>query len=216
MSTKFKPREKYVLLSHENWWSNKVTLNLLLQRHVISRGVCHIYLKLGVKKSDYFVSSDLWWVFKDYSGYGLSQWMTKLYCNVFSHLLSPYPEWSLRYVDTMSQLHDCHAMHTLQWRHNEHDGVSNHQPHVGLLNHLFRRRSKKTSKLLVIGLCAGNWPVTGEFPAQRASNAENVSIWWCHHAGGCSEIKIYELITEALLAFAQLKFLFQSFNSITI
>ena len=23
---------------------------------------------------------------------------------------------------------------------------------------------------------------TGEFPAQRAGNAENVSIWWCHHA----------------------------------
>ena len=23
--------------------------------------------------------------------------------------------------------------------------------------------------------------VTGEFPAQMASNAENVSIWWRHH-----------------------------------
>ena len=40
---------------------------------------------------------------------------------------------------------------------------------------------KKTSKLLVIGLYAGNSPGTGEFPAQRASNAENVSIWWRHH-----------------------------------
>ena len=30
-------------------------------------------------------------------------------------------------------------------------------------------------------LCAGNTPVTGEFPAQMASNAENVSIWWPHH-----------------------------------
>ena len=38
------------------------------------------------------------------------------------------------------------------------------------------RRSKKTSKLSVTGLCAGNSPVTNEFPAQRASNAENVSI----------------------------------------
>ena len=27
----------------------------------------------------------------------------------------------------------------------------------------------------------GNSPVTGEFPAQMASNAENVSIWWRHH-----------------------------------
>ena len=46
------------------------------------------------------------------------------------------------------------------------------------------RRSKKTSKLRVTGLCAGNSPVTGEFPAQRASNAENVSIWWRHHENG--------------------------------
>ena len=29
-------------------------------------------------------------------------------------------------------------------------------------------------------LC-GNSPGTGEFPAQMASNAENVSIWWRHH-----------------------------------
>ena len=30
-------------------------------------------------------------------------------------------------------------------------------------------------------LCAGNSPVTGEFPAQKTSNAENASIWWRHH-----------------------------------
>ena len=48
-------------------------------------------------------------------------------------------------------------------------------------SHLFRRRSKKTSKLRVTGLCEGNSPVTGEVPTQRASNAENVSIWWRHH-----------------------------------
>ena len=70
---------------------------------------------------------------------------------------------------------------SLQWCQNEHDGVSNHQPHDGLLNHLFRRRSKKTSKLHVTGLCTGNSPLTGEFPTQRASSVENVSIWWCHH-----------------------------------
>ena len=39
-------------------------------------------------------------------------------------------------------------------------------------------------KLHVTGLCVGNSPVTGEFPAQRASNAENVSIWWRHHVDG--------------------------------
>ena len=69
----------------------------------------------------------------------------------------------------------------LRWRHNGHDCVSNHQRHDCLLNHLFRRRSKKTSKLRVTGLCAGNSPGTGEFPAEMASNAENVSIWWRHH-----------------------------------
>ena len=40
---------------------------------------------------------------------------------------------------------------------------------------------KKTSKLRATGLCVGNSPVTGEFPAQMTSIAENVSIWWRHH-----------------------------------
>ena len=57
----------------------------------------------------------------------------------------------------------------------------NHPHHDCLLNRLFRRRSKKTSKIRVTGLCEGNSPVTGEFPAQMASNAENVFIWWRHH-----------------------------------
>ena len=58
----------------------------------------------------------------------------------------------------------------LQWRHNGRDGVSNHQPHHCLLNRLFRRRSKKTLKLRVTGLCREihrwpknsphKWPVT--------------------------------------------------------
>ena len=69
----------------------------------------------------------------------------------------------------------------LQWRHDERDGVSNHHFHY-LLNLLFRRRSKKTSKLRVTGLCEGNPPVTDGFPSQRTSNEENVSIWWRHHA----------------------------------
>ena len=70
---------------------------------------------------------------------------------------------------------------SLQWRHNGHDGVWNHQPHDCLLNRLFRRKWKKTSKLRVTGLCARNSPVTGEFPAQMASYAEKVSIWWRLH-----------------------------------
>ena len=71
--------------------------------------------------------------------------------------------------------------YTLHWRHNGRDNVSNHQPHDCLLNRLFRRRSMKTPKPRVTGLCVGNSPGTGEFPAQMSSNAENVSIWWRHH-----------------------------------
>ena len=70
---------------------------------------------------------------------------------------------------------------SLQWRHNGRDCVSNHQPRRCLLNRPFRRRSKKTSKPRVTGLCAGNSPMAGEFPAQMASTAENVSIWWRHY-----------------------------------
>ena len=69
----------------------------------------------------------------------------------------------------------------LQWPHDGRDGVSNHMPHYCLLNRLFRGRSKKTSKFRATGLCAGNSPVTGEFPAQMVSNAKNVSIWWRRH-----------------------------------
>ena len=88
---------------------------------------------------------------------------------------------------------------TLLWCHNEHDGASNHQPHDGLLNHLFRCRSKKTSKLRFTGLCVGNSPVTGEFPTQRASKAENVSIWWCHHKSGLFWVKIVSNISSMLM-----------------
>ena len=57
--------------------------------------------------------------------------------------------------------------YTLHWRHNDHDGVSNHQPHGCLLNRLFRRRSKKTSTLRVTGLCAGNSPGPVNSPHKR-------------------------------------------------
>ena len=44
-----------------------------------------------------------------------------------------------------------------------------------------RRRSKKHQGSASLAFMGGNSPVTGEFPAQRASNAENVSIWRRHH-----------------------------------
>ena len=71
--------------------------------------------------------------------------------------------WKFRRNDSISAS-------TLRWRHNGNDCVSNHQPHHCLLNRLFGRRSKKTSKLRGTGLCVGKspgpvnsphkWPVT--------------------------------------------------------
>ena len=74
----------------------------------------------------------------------------------------------------------------LQWRHNEGDGVSNHRRLDDFLNRLLRRRSKKTSKLRVTGLCEGNSPVTGEFTSQRLVTRKMIPFndvimaknWW--------------------------------------
>ena len=85
---------------------------------------------------------------------------------------------------------------SLRWRHNEHDGVSHLQPYDCLLNRLFRRRSKKIQKLRVTGLCAGNSPVTGEFPAQKASNAENAFIRWRHHVRCLGHSSLVPLIPQ--------------------
>ena len=90
---------------------------------------------------------------------------------------------------------------TLRWRHNGQDSVSNHQPHDCSLNRLFRRRSRKTSKLRVNGLCAGNSPGTDEFPAQMASYAENVSIWWRHHDISIFQRENYYLVIVSPLMF---------------
>ena len=103
----------------------------------------------------------------------MNEWLIKLN--------SPFSDFSLDvFIQENFPQSWCHGQ-SLPWRHNGWDGVLNHQPHGCLLNRSFRNRSKKTSKLSFTGLCAGNSPVTGEFPAQMASNVENVSIWWRHH-----------------------------------
>ena len=92
-----------------------------------------------------------------------------------------FPRWLINMTQIRCVTRSRYCEYTLQWRHNERDSVSNHQLHDCFLNRLFRRRSMKISKLRVSGLCVGNSPGTGEFPATMASNAENVSIWWRHH-----------------------------------
>ena len=70
--------------------------------------------------------------------------------------------WGVWKSQWIAQLWDAKTHFTSRWRHNEHDGVSNHQPHDCLFKRLFRRISKKTSKLRVTGLCVRGihrWPV---------------------------------------------------------
>ena len=64
-------------------------------------------------------------------------------------ILWPLSSW----IDAISNRARNPGSHSLQWRHNERDAVSNHQTRDCLLNLLFRRRSKKASKLRVTGLC---------------------------------------------------------------
>ena len=72
----------------------------------------------------------------------------------------------------------------LQWRHNGQDGVSNHQPHDCLLNRLLSAdlRKHESSPPLAFVQVIHRGPVN--YPHKRASNAENVSIWWRHHITG--------------------------------
>ena len=108
-------------------------------------------------------------------GLGYPSWVHTVLC---------YRLWSCMgacYEDPTSIMQTSLLGLTVQWRHNECDGASKHARLDCLLNCWFRHRSKKTSKLRVTGLCEGNPSVTGESPSQRASNAENVSIWWRHH-----------------------------------
>ena len=69
-----------------------------------------------------------------------------------------------------------------QWRQNEHKSVSNKKHIDCLLSRLFRRTSKKASKLRATNLCEWNPPMTGRLLSWRASDVENASNWWCYYA----------------------------------
>ena len=101
------------------------------------------------------------------------QWVNCFIVVVFLILLDSHGAFSHIFQDYLQT--------PLQWRHNECNGISNHRRFDCLLSRFFRCRSKKTSKLCITGLCDGNPPVASGFPSQRASNAINVSIRWCHH-----------------------------------
>ena len=77
---------------------------------------------------------------------------------------------------------------TLRWRHNERDGVSNHQPHDCLLNGLFVQIKENIKQ------APRHWPLCGEFTGNSPHKRGNVSIWWRHHEKSKSVCFILELI----------------------
>ena len=96
--------------------------------------------------------------------------ITETYCphyiwrttpNTLCHYLSSKLSWQL--INDSNIILACWCI-PLRWCHSKRDGVSNHPRRDGLLNRLFRRRSK-TSKLRVTGLCEGNLPLAVELPA---------------------------------------------------
>ena len=100
---------------------------------------------------------------------------------------------------------------SLQRRHDEHHGVYNHR----CLDCLFRCRSKKTPTLRVTGLCKGNSLVTCDFPAQRASNAQNVPfddatmIYWHMISRDTYVLVVFDIscdITMKMLLFLTVKY----------
>ena len=115
------------------------------------------------------------WSRKDY------QYFIKTLLSVYgvSFFLCDLPTLTIAFVYTNITAVGNSPCHSLQWCHNE--GDSNHQPHDCLLNRLFKARIKENIKTPC------HWPLweksTGErwIPPTRASNGENVSIWWCHH-----------------------------------
>ena len=68
-----------------------------------------------------------------------------------------------------------------------------HRWPVNFVSHSWCRYQMETFSAL-LALCEENSPVTDEFPAPRASNAENVSIWWHHHE---YDTKMHEWFIES-------------------
>ena len=143
--------------------------SILFDHNCDSTSVCNIIFYLGgitVAPNMYSFSTQLL-----YKGAFTACPLTMPSTNAFA-VLWPRCHWMYPLLELIQQFplfHQSHIKCSLLWRHNGRGSVSNHQPQDCLFNILFKRISKKTSKL------------TGEFPAQLASNAENVSIWWRHH-----------------------------------
>ena len=113
---------------------------------------------------------------------GMSLIVTSLYCSL--EKARTYPSYI---VNTMRvgalAMHGPSPWVAWQWRHNGCDSVSNHQHHDCFLYRLFRRKSKKTSKLRVAGLCVGNsrWPArtNGQWRGKCFHLMTSLWLWNC-------------------------------------
>ena len=92
--------------------------------------------------------------------------------------------WLLAHCLLHGGICDRNQLYALQWRHNDHGG----SPASRLFTKSFiQAKIKEHIKAPLHWPLCGEFTGTGEFPAQRASYAENVSIWWRHH--GISSIQ---------------------------
>ena len=111
-------------------------------------------------------------------------------CNKLKRFSCQLTNLSIAYILKLSL---CHAVFvryasgwtclcSLQWRHNGRDGVSNHQPDHCLLNRLFWRRSKKTSKLPITGLFVGihRWPANSPLKWTVTRKYTHLTTSSCH------------------------------------
>ena len=145
-------------------WCESLTWVDEITREKLSKLICYIFL---ISQEQNSPRQELHFWFNN--GNTLSPVCVNIYMSMFSsELLVSLHAFQL--VEPTTSCLDCSDNHfiqttTLLWRHNGRDGVSNHQPHNCLLNRLFGRRSKITSKSRITGLCAWNSLVTGEFSA---------------------------------------------------
>ena len=126
------------------WWGHTGLIDMFCETRMLQSSLLHILLPKNLthdKSNDHWNSMVYWVILGE-----------------LPLLKKPQP-FSLALKSTNSG----GAPFALQWCHNECHGISNHRHLDCLLNCSFRCRSKKTSKLHITNLCAGNSPVIGEF-----------------------------------------------------
>ena len=142
---------------------------------------CHLYIESGhwIKPrqntlSPPFPNTFIFWYLQSYA------------CTLWSLTTNSPPEiHNPQYYEAPSWLGEVGVLvswqGTLQWCHNQRDGVPNHQPHDCLLNRLFRYRSKKHQSSAPLNFVSGihRWPMKSLHKGPVTQNKfPNI---WRHH-----------------------------------